>query len=392
MTESDARLEPFEEALREVARTALPLREFRWSYEALVRGMSSVFVEQAMEAVAPTAFQYRAAMAAFRPALTVLDSLKVVSPAFETVATANRTLGVFLEQQQDLEEVARQAVAAHSAWGMQIAAHVEAVGRSQALQLALQSHYARIAEMTIAAQRMLAGTLWESVSVGVRAAVAEVDVAKRSLLAFTRSYAALTRTLVQPESPIASFPPIVSARPPVEVLAGCRLLSVVSEDVPTRSEEDVELFASLAADIDESFESQLAGLDRKLMSLWRGAMQAIDSSNPDRKPHAVVSLRELVGHVLRTVSPDDNVRAWSSDRSTTMTTAPPAARASSTSVGRSTTSRLAPLCGKMWMPLSPLSPFYNACTNLKSPSQSSNFGRSLSGPRRYWGSFCPQTS
>ena len=44
----------------------------------------------------------------------------------------------------------------------------------------------------------------------------------------------------------------------------------------------------------------------------RGAIQTAASDNPDRARQTIASLRELTSHLLRKLSPDDEVRKWSS--------------------------------------------------------------------------------
>jgi hypothetical protein len=44
----------------------------------------------------------------------------------------------------------------------------------------------------------------------------------------------------------------------------------------------------------------------------RGAIQTASSDNPDRARQTIASLRELTSHLLRKLSPDDEVRKWSS--------------------------------------------------------------------------------
>ena len=67
-----------------------------------------------------------------------------------------------------------------------------------------------------------------------------------------------------------------------------------------------------ADDVDE-FCATLLRINPALPNMWRGALQALDSDNSDRERHAIVSLRELVTHVLHALAPDEDLRTWSSD-------------------------------------------------------------------------------
>ena len=52
-------------------------------------------------------------------------------------------------------------------------------------------------------------------------------------------------------------------------------------------------------------------LDPSLIKLWRGANQALNLKNPDAVRHFATSLRELLTHVIHKLSPDDEVKNWS---------------------------------------------------------------------------------
>lgn len=61
------------------------------------------------------------------------------------------------------------------------------------------------------------------------------------------------------------------------------------------------------------FAALLRTVNPELVDLWRGAKAAIQSDNPDRARHVIVSLRELTMHVLHTLASDDDVRKWTSE-------------------------------------------------------------------------------
>ena len=48
-----------------------------------------------------------------------------------------------------------------------------------------------------------------------------------------------------------------------------------------------------------------------MINLWRGAKDALKSSNHDALRHFSVSLRELLTHVIHKLSPDASVSSWS---------------------------------------------------------------------------------
>jgi len=54
-------------------------------------------------------------------------------------------------------------------------------------------------------------------------------------------------------------------------------------------------------------------LDPSLVAVWEGAGQALRSENPEMARHVGSSLRELFTHVLHGLSPNEQVKAWSTD-------------------------------------------------------------------------------
>jgi hypothetical protein len=50
-----------------------------------------------------------------------------------------------------------------------------------------------------------------------------------------------------------------------------------------------------------------------LMAMWKGAVSAIDSNNPDKVRHFSVSMRELITHVIHTLAPDNKIKEWTTD-------------------------------------------------------------------------------
>lgn len=71
--------------------------------------------------------------------------------------------------------------------------------------------------------------------------------------------------------------------------------------------------AGIASATSDELEATLVGVDPELLVLLKGARAATRSENPDKARHVCVSLRELLGHVLRQLAPDAQVVAWTKD-------------------------------------------------------------------------------
>lgn len=303
------------ELLREAERLAAPLREFQRTHSFLLEETMRAAEERErlLRSLKPLDAEWRNAIAALQPSLEYLEAIRVDSPALRILGGANSTLATILERQSELEKLTESARLLGTTWRSQIEPLLHLSEASQAARLSLESHYARIAEVTIAAQRFLADVPWDSVGAALRGMTAEVESIKGPFLEFTHSYSGLVRSFEQPELAITSLPPVVSGVPPVEVFTASDLLAHLSRPEPLRSDDDVELRRELSDEIEESLEGLLWAVDPALIATWRGAKQALSSDNPDRARHVAISLRELLTHVLQRIAPDARVESWTSD-------------------------------------------------------------------------------
>jgi hypothetical protein len=129
----------------------------------------------------------------------------------------------------------------------------------------------------------------------------------------TKSYAQLTASYT-PET-LLSLPSIITNSPPVEMLFNARLvLATTVYSDGAQSENDAEVLAfGISEAQSPTVDALLGELDHDLWIMLAGARDAAQSTNPDRSRHVLTSVRELLGHVLRKVAPDDRVTTWSSD-------------------------------------------------------------------------------
>ena len=54
----------------------------------------------------------------------------------------------------------------------------------------------------------------------------------------------------------------------------------------------------------------LERVDSQFVTMYRGAVEALQSDNPDRSRHVLTSLRELWNHLLRKLAPKEDVMEW----------------------------------------------------------------------------------
>ena len=109
-------------------------------------------------------------------------------------------------------------------------------------------------------------------------------------------------------SVISKPEPVIVQYPPREVF---REVEILKEIITPEYDREIPDEYEISVDPEKIFlEDRLRDIDRSLPNLLQGARQASSTDNPDRARHVTVSLRELIGHVLRHVAPDDIIRAW----------------------------------------------------------------------------------
>ncbi len=300
---------------REQERILGPIREFNKLYD---RDLFSIVTEsmererQFQSSLGDLPTSYQQILNNLQPELERMSHIDTLTKEAKAVADAHGSLSLQLSRYAlpDFDVIA--AIKANPSWAPIVEQYSALSGCGAASDLALKSHFASIAESSFLAQeRML--QVYPGV-LGLTAGFESADLRglrdASSLLA--EEYRILIRSFEDNRLLIASLPPIVSSGPSVELLTSAKLLGSLSrvdyEDMVETcdSPEEQELLAEIEASVDEL----LAELNADLQTMWLGAKQAFRSNNPDRVRHVVVSLRELVGHVLRFIAPDEQVKSW----------------------------------------------------------------------------------
>lgn len=262
----------------------------------------------------------------------IFDSLKTIEPLMKELDKVN-SLKLMLPQNTlnaPIIELTRQANLAISnlsissqwkpfieeaskisaSWKRHIASITLASQLNEAILLGIQSQVARISEISLLAERSLTKIDFKKIGTLAQVSFALKDLIRNTHISFTESYSTLFKSLADRQLAILSCPPVVSTLPPVEFYYGNRFIEAISvRRKDTR--EDATLVQELTKETTNELEINLKLLDPSLIKLWRGANEALNSSNPDAIRHFTVSLRELLTHVIHKLSSDDDVKAWS---------------------------------------------------------------------------------
>ena len=231
------------------------------------------------------------------------------------IVNATSIVSDLVKDRESITHMAQEVIGASKYWQAQLDVYKSLFGEAEARRLALMGHYSDVAELSLIAQEHLRQLDWDTIGLatGTRQIVSKTASSFSKLL---EDYYHLFQSFEEAEYKIASFPPFDSILPPVEIITGSDFLATISRRERSPSPQQIEESQTqIAQDIEVSLEDLLDRLNPELIPLWQGAKTALKSHNPDRSRHIVVSLRELVTHVLHQTAPDDRIRSWTADPS-----------------------------------------------------------------------------
>lgn len=231
-------------------------------------------------------------------------------------ANVTSIISDLIEDRESLTRMAKESIGASKYWQADLDMYKSLSGEAEAHRLALVGHYSDVAELSLIAQEHLRHLDWDAIGLKVGMSQKMIMTTVSSFSMLLKDYDYLFQSFGKAEYKIASFPPFISKLPPIEIITGSDFLASISGKEREQSSEEIEESqAQVVEGIEVSLEDLLVRLNEGLIPLWRGAKAALKSYNPDRSRHIVVSLRELVTHVLHQTAPDNDIRSWTADPS-----------------------------------------------------------------------------
>lgn len=304
--------------VREQERLLAPIRDFEKLYGHDFRRVAEAeeLRERLLQAALPElSSSYQKAIESLQPKFNRMRELDSQLTYMASIADAHSSLSRLLSRHSSLDGAAHVAINMDPHWQKIIKSYSGFGDPAIATELALKSHYASVAESASLAQERLLRFSPESLGVAAGFADGDISGVRSSFFALTSSYRALMQSFEENELLIPSFPPIISQGPSIEVFTSANTLGAISSTLAEESlyESESRVEHDLKEEIETSLDELLAALDDTFRDVWRGAKMALRSDNPDRVRHVVVSLRELVSHVLHRIAPNDEIERWTTD-------------------------------------------------------------------------------
>jgi len=257
------------------------------------------------------------ALLGFQSKLDKFQELHLFSNAsINSIGQASSDLIALASGQNSFAEIIKNAGSINRSWEEQIEFQKYLAGEADAAKLALGSHFDEMARSSLLAQKILLDSSWNDLENNTLYNANEITTALDSFEGLTNNYNSLIHSFSSREFNVLDFPPFVSNLPQVEILTSSALLNKISNVETKQSVEQANIIEpEIREDIENSLEELINLVNPQIKQLLLGAKEALDSKNPDKKRHIVVSLREMLTHILNSIAPDKEVASWTSESS-----------------------------------------------------------------------------
>lgn len=247
------------------------------------------------------------------PEIERVRELNLSTSIIDAINQANLGMSVLFSEQTALSKLTEEAASINRYWKTELESVKHLASGVEAAKLVLGSHLDKIAQVSLLAQERLLKSPWSDLERSVLYKANELSSALESFNGLTENYNSLVHSFSEREFNIVNFPPFVSGLPPIEILTSSDLLEAISKtDTEEYIEEVDALKSKIREDIESSLEELLGLINPEIRRLWLGAKEAMYSTNPDKKRHIIVSLREMLTHILQSIAPDNEVSKWTS--------------------------------------------------------------------------------
>lgn len=177
----------------------------------------------------------------------------------------------------------------------------------------LSSHLSQIIQTSALAQATLAGIELSKIGGAFRVSDEIKATLTNGFTDFSTSYKNLFKSFEVPETSLFTLPPSISKLPAIEFFNGVDLLetTVEKENEDEYEEERTFIRDEIRESANDSVIIQLRQVNNDWKTMLEGATQAFTSTNPDKTRHCITSLRELVREIMYYLSPDNQIKDWS---------------------------------------------------------------------------------
>lgn len=237
-----------------------------------------------------------------RPALEQYARINQHLVIMQSIAESQQNMMRKIVAQNDFSKIINSVELINPQWQEMVMSLAQTKIGYDAIRIAVAAHYTNSIKAGLLAQETLSNIPWSQI---------------RGWSFFTElsnSYSSLISSIGTPPETIIQLPVTASRDSSFEMITSARVIREyyrTPEDDAGGYETDQE--SEIVLEIEESIEPLLGSVNPKLISVWHGARQALNSDNPDRSRHVTISLREIITQVLHALAPDAEIRKWTTD-------------------------------------------------------------------------------
>jgi len=190
----------------------------------------------------------------------------------------------------------------------------EMLGAQNLSAFSVQSSLAKATEYSLFAEKSLSTFSWPDIGHKIGLSDVSKGIIGDSFLSLSADYSELLKSFGANPSSYIDLSPSLTKLAPVEYYTGANLLELISTDEEISTKEEL-LKNQIQYENEYSLNTYLPKVHSGLLNMWKGAIETFNSTNSDKVRQFTVSLRELFGHVIRLLAPDDEINKWTSEDS-----------------------------------------------------------------------------
>lgn len=189
---------------------------------------------------------------------------------------------------------------------------IDAVKFNNLSAFGVQSNFTKATELSLFAEKSLSKFVWADIGNRIGLSDTSKVLVSSSFLDLSTDYSELIKSFGTNPSSFLDINPSVNKLIPAEYYTSANFLEVISigEEIVTVEEELIK--KEIQYENEYSLNLYLPKINAGLLNMWKGAIETYNSTNSDKVRQFTVSIRELFGHLMHSLAPDEKIKKWTS--------------------------------------------------------------------------------
>ncbi|MFA5970775.1 MAG: hypothetical protein WC780_00380 [Lentimicrobiaceae bacterium] len=188
----------------------------------------------------------------------------------------------------------------------------EMLGAKNLSAFSVQSALAKATEYSLYTEKSLSSFPWQNLGLKIGLTATSKAILGNSFLGFSDDYDKLLKSFSSDPKSFAELSPSITRIAPIEYFTGANLLESISVEEESQTTENL-LKNELQYENEYTLNKYLPLVNSGLLNMWKGAIETFNSRNSDKVRQFTVSLRELFGHLMHILAPDEDIKKWTTD-------------------------------------------------------------------------------